>query len=64
MKGSSLREYWWDLPMEAPKEEDSGPSGLGAFFGRNARSKEKRVRLSDWPEPPKGKTLKKCKDLG
>ena len=25
------REYWWDLPMEAPKEEDSGPSGLGAF---------------------------------
>ena len=38
LKGSSLREYWWDLPMEAPKEEDSGPSGLGAFFGRNTRT--------------------------
>merc|ERR1711966_541595 len=36
LKGSSLRKYWRDLPMEAPKEEDSGPSGLGAFFGRNA----------------------------
>ena len=23
LKGSSLRKYWWDLPMEAPKEEDS-----------------------------------------
>ena len=32
LKGSSLRKYWWDLPMEAPKEEDAGPSGLGAFF--------------------------------
>merc|ERR1711966_106599 len=38
LKGFSLREYWWDLPMEAPKEEDSGPSGLGAFFGRSARA--------------------------
>ena len=36
LKGSSLRKYWWDLPMEAPKEEDSSPSGLGAFLGRNA----------------------------
>ena len=24
--------------MEAPKEEDSGPSGLGAFFGRSTRA--------------------------
>ena len=38
LKGSSLRKYWWDLPMEAPKEEDSGPSGLGAFFGRSTRA--------------------------
>ena len=35
LKGSSLRKYWWDLPMEASKEEDSGLSGLGAFFGRS-----------------------------
>ena len=35
LKGSPLRKYWWDLPMEAPKEEDDGLSGLGAFFGRN-----------------------------
>ena len=38
LKGSSLRKYWWDLPMEAPKEEDSGPSGLGAFFGHSTRA--------------------------
>jgi len=38
LKGSSLRTYWWDLPMEAPEEEDTGPSGLGAFFGRSTRA--------------------------
>ena len=38
LTGSSRRKYWWDLPTEAPKEEDSGPSGLGAFFGRNTRA--------------------------
>ena len=31
LKGSSLRKYWCDLLVEARKEEDSGPSGLGAF---------------------------------
>ena len=35
LKGSPLRKYWWDLPMEAPKEEDAGPSGVGAFFRRS-----------------------------
>ena len=42
LKGSSLRKYWWDLPkykyMEAPKEENSSPSGLSAFFGRSMRA--------------------------
>ena len=38
LKGSSLRKYWWDLPMKAPKEEDNGPSGLGAFFGCSTRA--------------------------
>ena len=38
LKGSSLCKYWLDLPMEAPKEEDSGPSELGAFFGRSTRA--------------------------
>ena len=33
LKGSSLRKYWCDLSMEAPTEEDEGPTGLGAFFG-------------------------------
>ena len=34
LKGSSLCKYWWNLPMEASKEEDAGPSGLGALFWR------------------------------